>query len=188
MWWGSSSEPPLISREVPGPSRAAQQNPAPTSLIRSVEVTRPDTAELVVIASPPQDPSVVGEPPLACEATRPLALQRAGCPAAPPDVQPCSDEGLECRYAGADECVARYECLYGLWSPLELACPDAAPGELLAGRGPCEGHTPVADAPCAEEGVSCGHLPCGVGGVHQVVAECRCGRWYQHRQQCPLTR
>jgi hypothetical protein len=167
---------------------AAQENPAPPSLIRSVEVVRPGAAELVVIASAPREPSGVVEPPLQCEGARPPPLLRAGCPEAPPSVQPCPGEGLECRYPAAAGCVARYECVYGLWSPLELACPDAEQGQLLAGVGRCEEHTPVADAPCADEGVSCGHLPCGIGNIDQVVAECRCGRWYQRWQQCPQTR
>lgn len=166
----------------------AWQDPAPTSLIRSIEVVRPVAAELVVVASPLPEPSGAGEPSLECEAARPLGLLRPGCPEAPPRVQPCSAEGLECRYSTAENCVARYECVYGLWSPLELACPDAEAGQLLAGSGRCEEHTPVADAPCSDEGVSCGHLPCGLLGVHQVVAECRCGRWYQRWQQCPQTR
>jgi len=198
-WWSWSAAPeprtdrwrspaPRISPELPAPLRSAQQSPATTSLIRSVEVVRPSAAELVVIASPPPEPSLVAEPPLECEEARPPALLRAGCPEAAPNVQPCSDEGLECRYAVAADCVARYECLYGLWSPIELACPDAEQGLLLAGSGRCEENTPVADSPCADEGVSCGHLPCGIGGIHQIVAECRCGRWYQRPQQCPLTR
>lgn len=180
------SSEPRIAREVPL-ARPAQQSSA-TSLIRSVEVVRPAAAERVVIASPPREPPLAAEPPLQCEQARPLALLRAGCPAAAPDVQPCSGEGLECRYANAAGCVARYECLYGLWSPLELACPDAARGQLLAGSGSCEENTPVADAPCADEGVSCGHLRCEVGSGYQVAAECRCGRWYQGWQPCPVTR
>jgi hypothetical protein len=177
--FGASAPPP------PPP----QQNPPPTSLIRSVEVLRPGTPELVVIASPPSNELPGGvEPPPLCEAARPLLLRRAGCPEAAPNVQPCSGEGLECRYSTSSGCVARYECLYGLWSPLELACPDAQQGQLLAGSGRCEEHTPVADAPCAYEGVSCGHRPCETGDVDEVVAECRCGRWYQRWQQCPTTR
>jgi hypothetical protein len=159
----------------------------PTSLIRSVEVVRPGAAELVVIDSPARiEPSAMVEPPPQCEDARPLILRRAGCPETPPNVQPCSEEGLECRYSTASDCVARYECVYGLWSPLDLACPDADQGQLLAGSGRCEEHTPVADAPCADEGVSCGHLPCAIGNVDEVVAECRCGRWYQRWQQCPI--
>lgn len=182
--WGWTAVGLLFGASAPAP----RESPAPTALIRSVEVVRPGAAERVVIASPPRELSVGVEPPLQCEDARPLTLQRAGCPETAPNVQPCSAEGLECRYSTSSDCVARYECVYGLWSPLELACPDAQQGQLLAGSGRCEEHTPIADAPCADEGVSCGHLPCGIGNVDAVVAECRCGRWYQRWQQCPTTR
>ncbi|HTV22502.1 MAG TPA: hypothetical protein VMG12_27625 [Polyangiaceae bacterium] len=164
------------------------QNPAPTPLIRSVEVFRPDPVDIAVIPSEPRGPSLAAEPPLVCESATPQALLRPGCPEAPPDVRPCSEEGLECRYATEADCVARYECVYGLWTSLELSCSDASRGQLLSGSGSCEANTPVADSPCADEGSSCGHLACGIGGIYQVVAACRCGRWYLEQQQCPLTR
>jgi hypothetical protein len=161
--------------------------PGPASFLRSIEITRPAPAELTLIASPPYQRLLLAEPALVCEPP-PRTLLRAGCPAAPPDVLPCAGEGQECRYPTAAGCVAQYECLYGLWSPGSVVCPDGEQGELLAGSGTCEPNTPVADSPCTDEGASCGHQPCGIGGLHQVVAECRCGRWSPRWQGCPLTR
>lgn len=188
-WPGSarvSIEPQRISPEAPRP-RPAQSEPGPTSFVRSIEVTRPDAAELRVISSPPRERWPVASALPVCDAP-PRTLPRAGCPEAPPEVGPCAEEGKACGYPTAEGCVAQYECLYGLWSPLDVHCPDAEPGQLLSGSGSCEANTPVADAPCAEEGVSCGHRSCGIGGITEVVAECRCGRWYLRGQQCPLTR
>lgn len=182
---GWSGQSPIISAEVrSGPGRGAPEQ----RLIRSIEVTRPRSVGLAQIESPSGlPPRDVEEPPPACDAP-PRALLRAGCPDTPPAVSPCAQEGLECRYATPDACTALYECLYGLWSPLEVVCPDGSPGQLLSGTGQCEPDTPVADSPCTSEGLSCGHQPCGIGGYTQIVAECRCGRWYQRWQQCPVTR
>jgi hypothetical protein len=157
-------------------------------LIRSIEVTRPSAIELEVIPAPLRErlPPVAAPPP-PCDAP-PRTLLRAGCPEAPPEVGPYAEEGKDCRYLMAEGCVNQYQCLYGLWSPLEVGCPDAEPGQLLAGSGQCEANTPVPDAPCADEGVSCGHRPCSVDGSPEVVAECRCGRWYLRKQGCPITR
>ncbi|MEO8180020.1 MAG: hypothetical protein ABI895_14390 [Deltaproteobacteria bacterium] len=182
-----SIEPARISPEVSRSPRPARGAPEPSPLIRSIEITRPSAAELRVIASPPRERRQVESALPLCDAP-PRTLLRAGCPEAPPEVGPCADEGKDCRYPTADGCVAQYECLYGLWSPLAVTCPDAEPGQLLSGSGQCEANTPVADAPCAQEGVFCGHRSCGFRGITAVVAECRCGRWYLLGQQCPTTR
>lgn len=193
-WRGSSNAPGGVRQERPRISAEALRRPLPgrwaprPPFIRSIEVTRPSSLELTVLAAAPrQAPVDVEEPPPVCEPP-PRALLRAGCPEAPPQVGSCSVEGLECRYATSDACTAEYECLFGSWSPVGVDCPDGEPGQLLSGSGQCEANTPVADAPCADEGLSCGHQPCGIGGYTQVIAECRCGRWYQRWQQCPLTR
>src|SRR5262245_24958056 len=94
-----------ISRGPQVPRRPAQA-PSRAALFRAVGVVGPSSAELVVIASPPREPSGGAEPPLPCEEPRPLPLQRTGCPEAAPSVQPCSEEGLECRYATAAGCTA----------------------------------------------------------------------------------
>lgn len=182
--WGRESPP--ISAEVL--RRALPGRGLRPAFIGSIEVTRPRSVELTVMGVlPGQPPRDVEEPPPVCDAP-PQALLRAGCPDAPPAVSPCAEEGRECRYSTPEACTAQYECLYGLWSPLGVVCPDGDRGQLLSGAGQCEANTPVPDAPCADEGVSCGHQPCGIGGYTLVVAECRCGRWYQRGQQCPLTR
>ena len=190
-WCGSSSQPPRISPELARSplvaARTGQGDPEPPSFIRSIEVTRPGAVELTVIPSPPRERLAAVELPLPVCDEPPRALLRAGCPQAPPEVGPCAEEGLECRYPTAEACVAQYRCLYGLWSPLAVVCPDAERGQLLSGSGQCEANTPVADAPCADEGLICVHAPCGYGDA-ETVAECRCGRWYTRRQQCPLTR
>ncbi len=184
---GWSAERPRISAEVRRSALPGAGAFEP-SFVRSIEVTRPRAIELTVEVPPPgQLPREQQDPPPACDAP-PRALLRAGCPGAPPEVGPCPTEGQECRYPMADSCTAEYECLFGLWSPVGVVCPDGEPGRLLSGSGQCEASTPVADAPCADEGVSCGHQPCGIGDFTRVIAECRCGRWYQRPQQCPLTR
>jgi hypothetical protein len=188
-WTRPSRDLTRLSPETvssPRPARGLRPNPAP-SLITSVAVHRPAPLEVTVIASPPREQLGLAEPPPVCDAA-PRTLLRAGCPEGPPELAPCAEEGRECRYPAADECVAHYECLYGFWSAMGVHCPDADPGEVLAGSGTCEERTPVPDAPCADEGISCGHHPCGIGGLTELVAECRCGRWYQRWQGCPLTR
>ena len=160
----------------------ARGNPAPPALIRSLEVTRPRAPELLLVRAPALVRGGAVDAPPACDAA-PLALLRTGCPDAAPSVLPCSAEGLECRYPSDGDCVAHHECVYGLWSPVAVACPSAeqdpladGAGQVLQGTGPCEEHAPVADAPCAEEGLSCGHLRCAIGDQPQLLAECRCGR------------
>jgi hypothetical protein len=165
----------------------AQGNPAPAGLIRSVGVLRPSSAQLVAVPAAPLQRLERAEPAPVCDDDEPQSLLRAGCPEAAPGVLPCAAEGLECRYANAEGCVAHYECLYGLWSPRGVSCPELDPGEAVLGSGQCEERTPVADAPCTDEGLSCEHQPCGLFGA-QLLAECRCGRWYQRWQDCPLTR
>lgn len=173
----------LFAHVTPLSARWLAQRP----LITDVELTRPSSVALLAVPSPPVQRIEAAEPAPVCDAA-PRALLRAGCPDSAPEVSACGAEGLECRYETDAGCVAHFECVYGLWSPIGVDCPAEDPGRSLTGSGTCEGQTPVADAPCTDEGLSCAHQPCGYAEAEALVAECRCGRWYQRWQGCPLVR
>jgi hypothetical protein len=156
-------------------------------LIQSIEVTRPAPAELTVLAAPGVERErPASEPPPDCDPA-PRELLRAGCPATPPVTSACTDEGLECRYANGDGCAELHECVHGWWTHVPADCSQSEAGAvLLSGSGPCEDRLPIADTPCAEEGVACGYLPCAIGGGPELEVECRCGRWYLRWNSCPI--
>lgn len=158
-------------------------------LVRRVSVRQLALVPLEVIVSAPFAAAELRDGPPVCEAPDvALPLLRSGCPEAPPAMSGCSVEGLECLYPATGECKARFECVYGLWSPVEEKCPEGQLGEarLLRGAGQCESLLPVADTPCDDTGVVCGYQPCALGSSPSVEAECRCGRWYLTWLHCPI--
>lgn len=171
------------------------QRPGPVAasamLIRSVQVVDVAMPERAVLGSGVYQPMSSEVLPPACEerdSNELLPPLRAGCPEAPPGAVACSVEGLGCTYPAAGYCRARFECVYGLWSPLGDECPegDPWPTNPLSGSGECDPQRPVSDTPCESEGLVCGYLPCPLGETPEFEAQCRCGRWYLTQHLCAI--
>jgi hypothetical protein len=175
----------LALAQRPGPAAAS------ATLIRSVEVVAVSMPERVLLGSSVYQATSSEILLPACEersSNEPLPPLREGCPEATPGASACAVEGLGCTYPAGGFCRARFECVYGLWSPLSAECPEGEPWSMnpLSGSAECDAQRPVSDVPCESDGLVCGYVPCPLGEAPEFVATCRCGRWYLTQNSCAI--
>lgn len=185
--------PACASRAPPEDDQVASRSAAlmGVAVFRSVEVEATSCPQQTPNASssdspPPdilasEDPPVA--PPIPCEESLAPGLTRTVCPPKPLELDPCSVEGLECRYPHDQEYGATLaECIFGRWylsiegTELELAASS--------GEGECPMFEPIPDDRCDSEGLRCEYDRCPIFVEGWRAALCVCGRWRVGRDSC----
>lgn len=145
----------------------------------------------------PSGPPIVEENPGTTPETQPFvpACPAGGAPApltdpSCPEVEPsgteCGFQDQLCVYPSENpECVTGYECIFGLWSPVDEACPVEAPPSDNNSIT-CPPRVPPHALPCDAPGLACSYYGCGIDG--HLTAECTCGRWSVDAPPCPITK
>lgn len=190
--WGeaSASGGALVSTSSGGKSSGGTPNGASGGgAPRHVEGEGPAPGgvdEPTVVVHAGQDkPEVTPYEPLCPTNALAPPLTAADCPAVPPGVGNCKNEGQECLYLQSDEtCIERWECRFGIWSPRGEECPSSET-KLDDEDGACPELEPFHLAPCDVPELRCGYADCGYVVAASIDAVCSCGRWQVTQWGCP---